>query len=1161
MNFDRSSSIRPSYSHLSIYSSLSSINESEELTKHVQVMNQLLEQLIPEREFFEDKNDLLTWLNEQLPLVKWKEPTSPPDCLNVYLLCRSSKEIPVEAFFRHALIRGLSSEKSICFLSLHHLDFYMQEAKGEMLFIAEAKVLIETDQQYSYIKKILPSLAKEIAFGVCSSKYASNILDSKPFLYDLKIALMHEKILEKIRKYPRIFDEELLEEMSRFLALSDKEFRLQRSAYHLSELICAQYLVKNNLIKALRFSTDKRHLFVRFLRTRLHFTFGSKSVLGVIISLNLQDMQEIFGEKHILQAVQKFLPSAQSVKSSLYIYQKHEEMMQIIYLELEKKEGGKFSSQELRLFKRNIGEEFKERIEKLSSSVFMVGNEEEIMKNIVTLGKELKSPSDLPQVIVRFEEQTTADLIFSAIIVHAIRKNSLSQFFSSLACVHFSVERCQIIGNLDEQHLKEANVLRFYVPKGPDLLRSDFSVNLHLARQKVLAMIIELIGEVRDYTGGMISEQEKQYYRFQQLFPEIAKDQVKLLEDFFYSLTPIEAQCILPLASLQFLFSEFLVALQALLSDKKSYYLKIKDLENQIYIVLKADPSLQQIIQQCLEKCRLSAGSFASSFVIYKESLYLSFIYFVYDKKEQEAFITNIQEAIQIWQTKLQSQKVLRLSSHDLRTILDPRLGGGDREFSVILRMLYDGLTRIDPNGKPQLSIAKAIEISDDKKRYLFKLRNCLWSNGSAVVAYDFEYTWKRILHPHFKSPFSSLLYPIKNAKAIKEGSISMDNLGVRSLDEKTLLVDLEFPTPYFLELTANAFYSPVNHMIDQLHPNWTSQFGQSYVCNGPFLLKKRSSKQYELEKNPYYWDAESVHLDQIIIYKTDPYDALAMFTSGKIDWLGRPLRPWEPFYSKTLKNSYHPATSMVHWCVFNVEIFPFNHLKIRQALASAICRQEIIQAISTDLISAHSPLPQEHSQFKEKENYEENKVKAITLFNKALEELGIKKENFPILTLICLKGNIRENTALMLKKQWEELLGIYCRIEAHDWHTLFDKMTQGDYQIGGMTWKSLFNDPIYTFNAFKYRNDQINFSKWENQEYKSLLDMIERESCIDKRNEYFAQAEAILMKELPLIPIYYEIEKFTKRNDLQVPLNSAQIDFKWVHIKDKSKKEDLPYL
>jgi oligopeptide transport system substrate-binding protein len=143
-----------------------------------------------------------------------------------------------------------------------------------------------------------------------------------------------------------------------------------------------------------------------------------------------------------------------------------------------------------------------------------------------------------------------------------------------------------------------------------------------------------------------------------------------------------------------------------------------------------------------------------------------------------------------------------------------------------------------------------------------------------------------------------------------------------------------------------------------------------------------------------------------------------------------------------------------------------------------------------------------------------------------------------------------------MLKKQWETTLGIYCRVEAYDWHTLFDKMTNGNYQVGSMTWKSWIDDPIYTLGAFKYQSDQVNFPKWEKAEYCRLLDLGEKETELTRRSFYFSQAETLLIKETPLVPIYYELEKFLKNDDLDVSLHSSQLDFKWVQFKNKIDKE-----
>ncbi len=1123
--------------------------ESHELSGYIQAMGHVLKKLIPESVLFEDETDLSTWIGEHLPLVKWTEALSLPNCISIYLLCHPCKGTPTEAFFRHMLMRGLIPERNPSLISFQYLEFYL--IGEEKLFLAEAKLLIETHQDYQRVQQIMPLFAKEIQFGISSPKYAIDILDNKPLQYDQNIGLIHEKVIEKIRKHPHLFDEGIFEEMGQFLTLSDKEFRRHRSVYHLAELVSAQYQTKKSLAKALRFVPDRRHLFVRFLPTHLHFPFGHKPVLGLMISLNLHDMQEFFREKHITQAVQKFIPDVQRVKGSFYFQQKPQEMTQLIYLELEKEGGKKITLEELRRLRKELPEELKKKIEKLVSSLFIVRNEEEIMKNMVTLAQELRSPSDLPQMIVHFDEQTPHELIFSVVLVRAVNESS-SKLLSSLGdqTRSFLVERYQILGKLDETHLKEACVLRFHISKTPDFFRTDFSINLHLARQKVMTLINELFGRVRDYTGGLISEQEKNYLELRLLFQELSENEDQLLEDFFYSLTPTESRCALPIASLKLLFSEFLVATKADLPDNLSYYLKIIEEDSQVFVILRADTSIQQAIQPLLTKFS-SSITLAFSQVIFQESLALSFLYLSHEKSAQQEFLNAVKEAIEIWQNKWRSQKIFRITSHDLRTILDPRLGGGYTEFSVILKMLYEGLTRIDSEGKPQPSIAQSIKISDDQMRYQFRLRDSFWSDGSPLIAYDFEHAWKKILHPSFKSPFSSLLYPIKNAKAVKENAVSMDQLGVHALNEKTLLVELEFPTPSFLELTANALYSPVHHKIDQIHPDWASQSGEAYICNGPFTLGKRISEKYELKQNQHYWNKECVHFDEVMIYKTDPYEALDMFMDGKIDWLGRPLRPWEPFFSKSLPHYCTRSAATIHWCVFNVDCFPLNHFKVRQALGLALCRQEIVQALAGDLTPADTPLPQEHSQRSGMTNYEESSAKARHFFGEALLELNIKKEQFPILTFICLKGNIRETTALILKKQWEEVLGIHCRVEACDWNTLFDKMTRGDYQIGSMTWQALINDPLYTLNAFRYRDELINYPKWENPHYQTLLDRAQREKDPEKRNSYFSQAEALLIQELPLVPIYYEPEKFIKRNNLEIPLSTAPIDFMYLKIKE----------
>ena len=352
--------------------------QSEALIDHTQQMIGILTKLIPGELLFEDKVDFLNWLQESLPLIRWKEVNSVPGCLTVTLLCKSANGANTGAFFYQLLTRGLLQNKVVTLFSLHQMEFYLGVDALEKWYVAQVEVLVENEDEDALIREKLPLFARELKLGLSSEKYARDILDSKPLVYDQKISIIRQKLIDITLKFPTYTDQELFVEMSRFLALSEKEFRLQRSYLHLLRLIGAQYNLRRKIIKASRLDFDRRHLYLRLLPTRLDFAFGSKQVLGLIVSVLLQDPQEFFGEKHIIQAIQKFIPRVQAVKNSCY--QHTLEKIQTLYLEVEKTGGGFFTAAEIRLLKNVLAEELKGRIEKLMPPVFMIRNEEEIMK-------------------------------------------------------------------------------------------------------------------------------------------------------------------------------------------------------------------------------------------------------------------------------------------------------------------------------------------------------------------------------------------------------------------------------------------------------------------------------------------------------------------------------------------------------------------------------------------------------------------------------------------------------------------------------------------------------------------------------------------------------------------------------------------------------------
>src|SRR5579872_2502367 len=156
--------------------------------------------------------------------------------------------------------------------------------------------------------------------------------------------------------------------------------------------------------------------------------------------------------------------------------------------------------------------------------------------------------------------------------------------------------------------------------------------------------------------------------------------------------------------------------------------------------------------------------------------------------------------ACEIPMSKEEKKSILRLSLHFNPTTIDSRKNSEVCSSSLIF-MIYEGLTRLLPDGTTELALAKSVDISEDRCLYLFHLRNALWSDGIPVTAHDFEYSWKKVLTPEFGSPCPYLFYCIENGEESAQGKIPPDRVSIRAIDDKTLEVRLKNPSPYFLSL------------------------------------------------------------------------------------------------------------------------------------------------------------------------------------------------------------------------------------------------------------------------------------------------------------------------------------------------------------------------
>lgn len=1108
-------------------------------------------QALPEGFDVSSPAQLSEWVDANLPLVQWSPDCVPPDSLSIRLVCRAKEGESLDDFLLNFLKRWLIPERSLPLVSFTHGNLYVED---ELLFVAEVNLLIEDGREWTHIQANLPILERDLLLSIRSTKYAQYTLDTKALSFDQKTTYVHEQLRVLLQRFPRHFDREIFTEMGRFLALSSKDFRKFRTPRHLTRLVASHFLMRKELLRATNLFPERRHLAFRFAPSELHFPFGSKRVLGLAISVGLNNKYENFDESHALLAVQRFVPEAAVVPGSFFSLRHAQEPICNLYLDLEKQDGNAFTLEEMTLLRKELEDELKKRIENLMPSVFMIRNEEEVMRNILLLSQELSYLSDLPQVMINFEKQTPSELLFTIVVVRVLRKHDepLEKCFQNIASsIQFVSDRVQHVGYLRKKNPKEANVFHLHIPKDRSVLRTDSSINFYSARQKVAQVIQDAIGEFRDYNGGMILKQGEHFAQFKHAFKALAEKNVELLENFFFSLNPIEAQATLDHSSLEAFFRLFLQSCEKQLPKKHHYFFKTKRRKTTQYAVLRVrDPNVEESLIKELSLLPNFSKSLIRTRVSYQGTLILGLLYEAEGAEQQQQFHALCDSAIAKWQDILRGQQELRLSFIDLPTSLDPRLG--DSLSNTIFKMLFEGLMRIGPDSKLVPAIAKTVEISPDRKRYTFKLRASQWTNGVPVIAKDFECSWKRSLSPEFYTPFSYFFYPIKNAKKVKEGSISLDQLGVKAVDDLTLVVDLEHPTPEFLELTAHYLLSPVNHTLDRLHPNWAMGSTESYVCNGPFKLKSgHPSRGYELIKNPYYWEHDTVKIDRISVTKNDSEDANELFKKDEIDWLGRPMRPWEGYFTVAPEDHFDEDPLGTSWCVFNVQRFPFHHLKLRQAFAYAVDRSRLEKICPAATPPATTPLPLSHTQNYDPSLIEGDPDLALRLFEEALKELGISRKDFPVITLIHSGGETKDQVAEFLKLTFQDIFNIPIRTESYEFHTLFNKMIRGEYQLGIILWQSWLNDPIYTLNAFNDRTNKINFPKWEHPAFQKLLEQAQSETDLSRRLTLLKEAEKILMLETPVIPLFYEMNKYVYKKHLRdvVLTDSGNIDFKWASV------------
>lgn len=937
-----------------------------------------------------------------------------------------------------------------------------------------------------------------------------------PFTRHKNFPLVIQEINKWKKRFFHLFDEMIYNEAATFFTIAGKNYLDRYSPKHLFRLALSIVSTYNHrLLHDLGPNSYQCFISVKFLPTRVFFPFSSKPVLGCLIGIGFKTAHEVIREEDLQPLLHKIFPKYQVISGTIYTHPTPNISMKLFYLEIEKKEERLFTIEEKKHFKKILKEKFQGNLSNVIQRIILPCNQEEIYKNILFLSQEIKSTKDLPHLMISLDQQKEDELIFLITLVYLTLKKPVdlsNLFLKECPSIKFVSKHQYPVAFLEKKYIIMAHIFQLHIPY---TFKPDSRMHYYEGRRIVTNSLNQVLGDFRDCNGGLILKVDEQLSSLKEHFC-LEKDE-EIIENFFYSIIPAEKQATLSFSSLIQFVSSFLKGLTFTPIQSFDYYFTSEEVNEYFIIVIRlpSSPFLQTTIASFEELILKSYLWLTWSSLEIQNGLSLT-IYAENFHAKINGFLTELREILEKWSKQISGKQVLRIALTDTVFSLDPRLGC-DEQSSNLLRMLFEGLTRINSKGEVEEAVAKSISISSDKCQYFFTLRKSFWNDGTLVTAHDFLYAWEKTLSPHFSQSFAYFLYPILNARAIKDGRLDMEKLGVKVLDDYTLKVTLERPLSYFLELITHPMFFPIHRYMDQKFPQWPGEIGISYPCNGPFQSVNHLNYGYQFVKNPYYWDAPSVTFDQMIFFPVNPSEAEMLFQQEKIDWLGHPFGPWNNF-SINNGEKYTLAEKTSFWCLLNTQKFPLNHVKFRKALHLSI-NQEFINQVCPSSEIATSILPENFRQTKNESLY--NPILAKKYLEEFLQENKMTIDSLPIFKIFFpSKIIIHKKIAEYLAKNWTQVLGIHCKIEEEPWNFLFQRYTMSEFQIGLMRWVFRFNDPMYTLNAFRFSSNGVNFSQWNNKEFNSILEQVEKSCNESDKRKWIKKVEDILHNELPVIPL-----------------------------------------
>ncbi|HNQ89520.1 MAG TPA: peptide ABC transporter substrate-binding protein [Verrucomicrobiota bacterium] len=462
---------------------------------------------------------------------------------------------------------------------------------------------------------------------------------------------------------------------------------------------------------------------------------------------------------------------------------------------------------------------------------------------------------------------------------------------------------------------------------------------------------------------------------------------------------------------------------------------------------------------------------------------------------------------------------------------LDPHVVTGQAD-GRIASTLFEGLTRFDPvEARPVPGLAARWEVSPDGKAYTFHLRtNAAWSTGEPILAEDFVWSWKRILSPETAAEYVGVLFYLRNGEAYATGRLQdFSRVGVRAEGARVLRVELESPTPFFLDLCSFQPYAVVpRQRIERHGDRWLH--ARPFMASGAYTLESwRLNDRVRLRRNPHYWDAAAVQSEVVdMLSCVVPATALNLYETRAVDIIwDKELMPLELMDRMRQRPDFHAYPSLGNYFIrVNVTKAPYLDSRVRRALAQAIDKERIVRKILRGgervarTVSppgiANGPLI-----YQPPEGLPHDPPAARQL----LAEAGFPEgRGFPTLVYTYNTQESHRKIGVELQEMWGRELGLRVELRQLEWKTYLRAQHMLDYDLIRSSWVGDYNDPNTFLDLFMSDNPN-NRTGWRNARYDQAVRAANAETKPERRQERLREAEAILVEtELPVIPVFFYV-------------------------------------